>query len=122
MTGKSYFKNKIGAGIALLCVGVLYGAGNDAWNLIKTNFLHPSLIIPSTTMPQIITYILVGFGIVLLIWALVDKKMKSSKVTTVPRTRENILDDLIKELENFIKKWHKRTGLGQGYRKQILNK
>lgn len=113
----NWWKSILIGGCLIIAGGFLDDVGSEFYVLAKAVFTESTLEVPLTG-EQIIRYLLVGGGILAVIMA--GYKIKKSSIS---QTAEYKLNDLIKELHLFNKKWNKGVPfVSSGYRKQILKK
>jgi len=123
LTFKSYFSKIITGGFTLIAASILSGIGTDAWSSIKNWLVDPSLL-SSISSWQIISYMLGGFGILLVGLAILQKKklektLSLTKSSYKKNTNESKLDQVLHEIEFFIERWNTRYFLKMGYRRDI---
>ena len=118
MRDKTWWKSPIiiGGGMAIIG-GFMGGVGSEAFLLIKVIFTETTLDSPFS-LEQILRYVAVGVGFLALIVGIYKNKKSNHE-----HTAESKLNELIKELQSFNKRWNKgKAFLTLGYRKQILSR
>jgi len=111
----------IASALFLIFSGFLGGIGEDLWITLKAT-LTESEVQPSVSfnIDNILSYSLAVAGVVLLSWYFYKHNIVENRGKQSPESK---LNDLIKEVKKFIKKWNRGLPLlTVGYRQQILDK
>lgn len=118
---KLSFSQIILGGVVAMIVGFLGAIGADTWSVIKP-IVTTATISPSITVWQILSFIAIGIGILSIIGGYSAKQRFKLKKKQLVITPEEKLDDLLFDLRQFIKDWHRRHILYTGYRRLIENR